>query len=197
MWRGEAAAAEEQYRKLMAEFEQVMGPVQDRQIKANVEVEFAALAFLNGRFEAAFDMAFAVDDDRPGSGDLDWAGWAAMALDDPERLSLVADRHAGRPFRGRRMDHMRLTLEAASSALAGDNARAAVMFDEVNRLMEEVGSPLDRTVVCALASRLLGSEGDSLATIAAELCERHDLRTVSSLFPHLRRAATRSAQAGA
>jgi class 3 adenylate cyclase/tetratricopeptide (TPR) repeat protein len=197
MWRGQAAEAEEEHRSIIAEYEQVVGPLQDRQIKANLDLDFASLAFLNGRFADAFDRAFAIDDPRPDSHDLDWAGWAAIALEDGDRLSLVAERLAARPFRGRRIDHMRLTMEAASIALAGDTARAAVMFDEVDRLMEEVASPLDRAVVCALASHLLGSDGDALAATAAELCDRLDLRTVSALFPHIRRVRKQSAQAGA
>ena len=92
---------------------------------------------------------------------------------------------------------MRLTVEAASIAMAGDTARAAVIFDEVNRLMEEVASPLDRAVVCALASHLLGSDGGAIAATSAELCEHLDLRTVTSLFPHIRRVRKQSAQAGA
>ncbi len=196
MWRGETEWAESEYARALAGIETELGPIQDENIKAEVETERAGLAFMNGRFREAYERVIALDDDRPNMGDVEWAILCAMALGDAELLDRPAELLANRPYRGRRIDYLRTTIEAARAALDGNRAHAAVLFTEVDGMMAEAGWPAGRALVLAAGSRLVAGEGGDLAEQAYAICQRHDLGAVTQLFPDIVPTSTVTARTG-
>ena len=197
MWRGEAAEAELQFHDLIEGFTEELGPIQDPQLRANVDTELAVLALVNGRFEEAYDAVMALDDNRPLMGDVEVAIHIALVIGDPALLDGPAGLLETRQYRGRRIDYLRKTIEATRVAAGGETARATLLFSEVDALMAEVGSPIDRAWTMAAAARLLGEEGRELAASAHDLCERYDLGAVTQLFPEIVTRGREAEKAGA
>jgi class 3 adenylate cyclase len=186
-WKGMPAEASELYESIVAEYASDLGhEIDDQQALWAIEHERSQMELLQGDAETAFERAMAIDDASPNLYDINAGLQAALFLQDASRLAAVRDRLAGSDFRGRRLDALGLATEAGIEALTGDASRAGATFVEAIDQLTRFDLAPASGMIAALAARLLGTSsefGHALAVTAHEICDEHDLESISMLVP--------------
>ncbi len=129
----------------------------------------AVVRLMQGQLEAAYDEAMRSVDAEPAGMNAPLAVWAAaqaaMWLRDAGRLDLVVE--AAGPLRGRWIDAVRQTIDAARAALAERFGEAAAGFRAAFDTWTELDLPLD-LAFCAIDAITVSPE----SSVPADVVER-------------------------
>jgi class 3 adenylate cyclase len=183
-FQGDPDGAERDHIVIADEYRSLM-ETEDRQIEASFAFARAQYAYVNGRFEEAFDRHEAARDPSTWMGDVYGMQTAALMLADPEKIRATAERLATKPFRGRRVEWLREINRGAIAALTGERSTAVTIFADVAEVMRAHSSPLERATVFPLFAALIGTDdplGHALAREAYDVAVATQLTTFLDLY---------------
>jgi len=145
----------------------------------------AGVAFYNGRFEEAFDIAIDTEQILPFRVDLWLATMSALQLNDAEQLRRVSDRIDESLFRGRVIDLLRSAALGGIAAIDGQFDVAAQHWTEALRLGDEVWPFGISAFLKAAAASSLGTDhplGEEQARLAYDAFTEVGAHTLLNIY---------------
>ncbi len=167
MLQGDPEGGERSNRLLEEEYLSLQ-ETEDVQTRSSLVVAAADFAFMNGRFEEAYEVAATARDGSSFMADVSVMQSAALALRDADKLRAIDAVIESRTFRGRRITWFRNINRGAMAAVAGDIEEAAATFEAVAAVVREHGAPREIAQTFPLLARLIGTDHPTGRALARE-----------------------------